>query len=145
MVRTRKSIKKTTKTSKYSNRRLPLSGNLYKKNKHKISLSKLLHLAFWGVAFLSVFFLVLYGLFSYNKTNAESINQDVVLKQLSKILVLPEAKVISVKRVSNAKDLATQDEFYQEANLENGDYIIIYKDMTLVFNYDKNLIKKIKD
>lgn len=136
--------RKITKTKRISTRKLPLTGNLYRKNKRRISFSKLLRMSFLFVAFLSITFVVLYGLFLYNKTNAESVNQDVVLKELSQIIVLPDEPVVSLVRVSDAKKLANQNSFYQSANLANGDYIIIYKDIIIIYNFDKNLIKKIK-
>lgn len=144
MVRTT-TKKRVSRTLKYSNKRMPFRGNLYRKNKRRISFSKLLKLSLITSTFVIILFAVLYGLFLYNKTNAESVNQNVVLKQLSSIINLPEDNnLISVKRISNAKELISQGDLYKNINLENGDYIIIYKDMLIIYNFDKNHIKKIQ-
>ncbi len=142
----RKTIARRTRTSKYSNNRsLPLRGNLYRKNKRRISFSKLFKIAFISVSFISIVFAILYGLFLYNKTNAENINQETVLKGLSQIMTLPNnTDLISVKRVSDAKNLISENDFYKNIALTNGDYIIVYKNTLIIYDFDKNHIKKIQ-
>jgi len=134
--------KKPKTKSTYNNEKLPLSGNLYKKNKRRISFAKLFKLVFASVAFLSLTFIVIYVVFLNNKTNAESVNQGTVLTQLSKNFVLPEEEVVSMMRVSNAKELSSQDTFYK--NVKNGDYIIVYKSMVIIYNFDKNLVENVR-
>ncbi len=128
--------------SELNNDKLPFSGNLYKKNQRRISFSKLFRWTFISVFFISIVFAVIYGVFLNNKTSAESINQNTVLNQLSKNLILPKDEIINIMRVSNAKDLEKQDIFYK--NVKNGDYVIIYKSMVILYDFDKSLIKNIK-
>lgn len=128
--------------SELNNGKFPFTGNLYKKNQRRISFSKLFKWAFVSVFFISIVFAVIYGVFLNNKTSAESINQNTILNQLAKNLILPEDEIINIMRVSNAKDLEKQDIFYK--NVKNGDYVIIYKSMIILFNFDKSLIKGIK-
>ena len=45
-------------------------------------------------------------------------------------------------RVSNAKVLASQNELYKD--IKNGDYIIVFKSMILVYDFDSSFIKDIK-
>lgn len=133
---------KRQKISESKNEKLPLTGNLYKKNQRRISFFKLFRLAFISVAFLSITFLIVYAVFLNNKTSAESINQNTVLNQLSKNLILPNEEVVEMRRVSDARILSEQEAFYD--NVKNGDYIIVYKSMSILYDFDKSLIKKIK-
>ncbi|MDQ1282166.1 MAG: hypothetical protein QG630_517, partial [Patescibacteria group bacterium] len=48
----------------------------------------------------------------------------------------------SVMRVSDAKNLSIQDNLYK--NVKNGDYIIVYKSMILVYDFDSRFIKDIR-
>lgn len=121
---------------------LPFSGDLYKKNQRRISVFKLTKVLFLSISFLAVVVIVVYGVFLTNKTNAESITQDTVLTQLSKQIILPDQELLSVKRVFDAKTLASQEDFYK--NLKNGDYIIVYKHMVLLYDFDDSIIKNVK-
>lgn len=133
----KRQIEKIDKNSK-----LPFTGNLYKKNKNRISFFKFLKLGFISIAFLFIFSITFYIVLLNNKTNAESLNQETVLKQLSKSIILPQEEIEDFQRISNAKDLANQEEFYKDA--KNGDYIIVYHSMALIYNFDEKLIKNIK-
>lgn len=77
-----------------------------------------------------------------SKTNAESINQEMVLERLGTQFVLPEIEPTKVMRVSDAKELSIQDEFYR--NIKNGDYIIVYDNLMLIYSFDQKLIKNVK-
>ena len=134
--------KKTKIFREQSTEKLPLRGNLYKKNQRRISFSKLFKLVFVCIAFISILFVSVYAIFLNNRTSAESINQATVLEHLSKNLVLPQEEVNSVMRVSNAKELSSQEEFYKD--VKNGDYIIIFDKLVLIYDFDKSLIKNIK-
>ena len=124
------------------NNKLPFTGNLYKKNKNRISFFKILKLGFISIAFLSILSITFYVIMLNNRTNAESLNQGSVLKQLSENLVLPKEEVEDFQRISNAKELANQEDFFKDA--KNGDYIIVYHSMALIYDFDKKLIKNIK-
>ena len=113
-----------------------------RKQKRKNSLYKLLKLGFLSVILLAVTGIVVYSIVFGIKTNAESITQNTVLLQLEEHLVLPENEPVSLRRVSNAKELATQDSFYKD--IKNGDYIIIFENLSLIYDFDKSLIKNIK-
>jgi hypothetical protein len=76
------------------------------------------------------------------ETNAESITQDTVLDQLSKQIILPEEDPTSMMRIQDSKSLIKQDIFYK--NIDNGDYIIVFSNLVLIYDFDKKLIKNIK-
>jgi hypothetical protein len=137
-IRKTEKIKIITK----ENTELPLSGNLFERNRKRISAFKLLRLIFVSSASVFILFIVLYGVIKSNKSNAESITQDTVISQLSKNINLPEGGPISVMRVSDAKSLSNQEDLYK--NIKNGDYIIIFKSMVLVYDFDSRFIKDIK-
>ncbi len=122
--------------------RLPLSGNLYIKNKRRINLNRFFKFSLLTISFIFIVFISIYAFFLKNKTNAESINQTTILNQLSKNIILPKEEIINIMRISNAKELSSQDKFYE--NIENGDYILIFKNMSMIYDFDKNLIKNIK-
>ncbi|MEN9338639.1 MAG: hypothetical protein RI945_364 [Candidatus Parcubacteria bacterium] len=124
------------------NEALPLSGNLFEKNKRRISLFKLTKMAFLSIFSLVIVFVVIYGFVISNKTSAESITQDTVLSELAKHIILPEEELVNLMRVQDAKNLVKQDVFYK--NVKNGDYIIVYPSMVFVYNFDDNLIKNVK-
>lgn len=112
----------------------------YKKRKN--SFKRFFKLGFLSVALLAIVGTVIYGIIFGTKTNAESITQDTVLSQLEEHLFLPEVEPISLMRVSNAKELAAQDVFYKD--IKNGDYIIVFENLLLIYDFDKSLIKNIK-
>ncbi len=137
-------IKKTEKTKiiKKENTKLPLSGNLFERNRKRISSFKLLRLIFVFSSSFFIIFIVLYSVINSNKSNAESVTQDKIVSQLSKTINLPNEGLISVMRVSDAKNLSIQDNLYK--NVKNGDYIIVYKSMILVYDFDSRFIKDIR-
>ncbi len=124
------------------NTELPLSGNLFEKNKRRISAFKLLKLIFVSTSSFFIIAIILYSIVKSNQSNAESITQDKIVSQLSKIINLPEDGLINIMRVSDAKNLSSQDNLYKD--VKNGDYIIVYKSMVLVYNFDSRFIKNIR-
>ena len=58
------------------NEALPLSGNLFEKNKRRISFFKLTKMMFLSTSSLIIVFVIIYGFIVSSKTNAESITQD---------------------------------------------------------------------
>lgn len=136
----KKTIKK--KITKKENPQLPLSGNLFERNRKRISAFKLLRLVFVSSSFVFLVIVVLYGVIKSSRTNAESITQDTVISQLSKSIDLPDNGLVSIMRVSDAKTLSNQDSLYK--NVKNGDYIIVFKTMILVYDFDSRFIKDIK-
>lgn len=133
---------KQIKIIKKENTELPLSGNLFERNRKRISAFKLLRLIFVSSTSVFILFIILYGVIKSNKTNAESITQDTVISQLSKTISLPDNELISIMRVSDAKSLSIQDNLYK--NVKNGDYIIVFKSMVLVYDFDSRFIKNVK-
>ncbi len=113
-----------------------------RRRKKRLSFSKIVKTAFLSIAFIFIVVGALYGIITTNKTNAESVSQEMVLERLGEQLVLPSEEPLNVVRVSNAKDLKEQDEFYEA--IKNGDYIIVYDNLSLIYNFDQKLIKKIK-
>ena len=130
------------KIAERDNTKLSLRGNLYKKNKRRVSFSKLLKIGFISTTFVVIIFTSIYVLFLTNYTSAESISQKTVLNKLSQTLVLPDQAPSDLRRVSNADQLAKEDPFYK--NVQNGDYIIFFKNMIVIFDFNKGLIKNVK-
>lgn len=134
--------KRVQKIIEETNDKLPLSGNLYKKNRRRISLSKTFKMIFLSAVSVFVFIIVVFGFINNSRSKAESVTQENVIEQLSKQLVLPDDLPKDFLRVSNAKTLASQDDFYK--NVKNGDYIIVYDTMALVYDFAGNKIENVK-
>ena len=130
------------KIMKSKNEQLPLKGNLYEKNKRRISFSKTLKLLFLSSVSTLVIIIIIYGFINSSRTNAESITQESVISQLSKQIVLPDEVPSTFLRVSDAQTLASQDDFYK--NTKNGDYIIVYSSLALVYDFSDDKIENIK-
>lgn len=79
------------------------------------------------------------------KTGASSItiDGDQVLVQLNKLLILPsDAKPITVAAVTDAKKLiADQPDFF--ADVKNGDWLIVYPDFAIIYDYPANKIVRV--
>jgi len=144
MKRENKKIIKNVNLIHTDNLSLPLSGNLYKKNNKRISCAK-----FFRLLFLSTTgFIILISLFSgiitlySNQSRAETLSQDLILSTLAKNIVLPESFTLEkMIRVSNGDQLRDQNNFYKDVN--DGDYIIVYKDMSIIYDYYHNQIKNV--
>jgi hypothetical protein len=134
--------KKTQQIIDRENEHLPLSGNLYEKNQRRISLSRSFKVMFLSIVSGLVVVIVIFGYINSAKTKAESVTQENVISQLSKQISLPNETPVTFLRVSDAKSLSLQDEFYK--NVQNGDYIIVYSSMALVYDFSNNKIENVK-
>jgi hypothetical protein len=134
--------RKTQQIIEQENEHLPLSGNLYEKNQRRISFSRSFKIMFLSLVSGLMVVIVIFGYINSARTKAESITQDNVISQLSKQIVLPNEIPTTFLRVSDAKTLALQDEFYK--NVQNGDYIIVYSSMALVYDFSNNRIENVK-
>ncbi|MFO0743979.1 MAG: hypothetical protein U0469_02950 [Candidatus Paceibacterota bacterium] len=134
--------KKTQQIIDRENEHLPLSGNLYEKNQRRISLSRSFKVMFLSIVSGLVVVIVIFGYINSAKTKAESVTQENVISQLSKQISLPNEAPVTFLRVSDAKNLSLQDEFYK--NVQNGDYIIVYSSMALVYDFSNNKIENVK-
>ena len=134
--------KKTQQIIDRENEHLPLSGNLYEKNQRRISLSRSFKVMFLSIVSGLVVVIVIFGYINSTKTKAESVTQENVISQLSKQISLPNETPVTFLRVSDAKSLSLQDEFYK--NVQNGDYIIVYSSMALVYDFSNNKIENVK-
>lgn len=134
--------RRTQQIIEQENEHLPLSGNLYEKNQRRISFSRSFKIMFLSLVSGLMVVIVIFGYINSARTKAESITQDNVISQLSKQIVLPNEIPVTFLRVSDAKTLALQDEFYK--NVQNGDYIIVYNSMALVYDFSNNRIENVK-
>lgn len=95
--------------------------------------------------FLVLLFIIVVSIFSFisisNKKNS-IITQDSILLDLKKYINLPETEPVNFMRVSDAKTLSSQDKFYK--NVNNGDYIIVYENMAIIYNFKAKRIINIK-
>jgi hypothetical protein len=123
---------------------LPLTGDLYKENKRRISFAKLTRLLFLSTAsFIIIISLFTGAITLYSNTSkAETVSQDSIVSALGKNMILPEDNtLIEVRRISDADNLKTQNDFYK--NAKDGDYIIVYQSISILYDYYHNTIKNV--
>ncbi len=112
-----------------------------KKSSNRFDFKKIKVAILWIILFL---FNMIFT-FSFVRTKIASsttVTQDSVLNQLKKNINLPETQPIDFKRISDAKALSSQALFYKD--VKNGDYIIVYDYMALVYDFTNSKIISIK-
>jgi len=144
MKRENKKIIKNSDSINISNLSLPLSGNLYKKNHQRISYAKFFRLLFLSTTGLIILISIFSGIITLysNQSRAETVSRDLIIFTLAKNIVLPESVTLeTIIRVANSDQLRNQNDFYK--NVNDGDYIIVYKDLSIIYDYYHNQIKNV--
>jgi len=127
-----------------NNLSLPLTGDLYKENKKRISFAKLTRLLFLSTASFIIVISIFPGVITLysNTSKAETVSQDSIVAAISKNMILPESdSLIEVRRISDSDTLKTQNDFYK--NAKDGDYIIVYQSISILYDYYHNTIKNV--
>jgi hypothetical protein len=110
-----------------------------------ILLSSTFHSSFKIVATASVVVLMLYGSYLYiGKTFANEvvISQSEIVARVDKLVTLPKEEPYEIVRVQDEEDLRKQNSFYK--NIKEGDYILIYKNIAVIYDLRNNSIVGIK-
>jgi hypothetical protein len=110
-----------------------------------ILLSPTFHSAFkiLSVAFIS-FGLLYASYFFIGKTFANEVivSQSEIIARVSKLTPLPSEVPYEVVRVQDETDLRKQNVFYKD--IKEGDYILIYRDLAVIYDLRDNVIVGIK-
>ena len=104
-------------------------------------LSKLFHTGFKIVVGVLLFSGVSYGLYSYyNPTlkNDVVVSKSEIVDRVSKLTTIPEGEPDAVVRVQDPDTLKKQNIFY--TNVKEGDYIVMYPKMAVIYDLRNNSI-----
>mgnify|MGYP000905387328 CR=1 FL=1 len=108
-------------------------------------LSPLFHSSFKVLTGLLLTSSLLYGSYVYvGKTFANEvvISQSEIISRVSKLTTLPDEEPSEIVRVQDKETLRKQNDFYKD--IEEGDYILMYKDMAVIYDLRGNRIVAIK-
>jgi hypothetical protein len=106
-----------------------------------ILLSKLFHTMFKVGTFAVVFCAVSYGLYSYFNRSLENdvvVSKSEIVDRVSKLTSIPAGTPDAVVRVQDPEILKKQNEFY--SNVKEGDYIVMYPKMAVIYDLRNNSI-----
>lgn len=117
---------------------------MFKNNKIKLKLpfKKLSKVTVLLFVIVFIFLILLISIFKNKFSNSNSITQQSVLVQLKEEINLPDNDPNSFMRISDASSLSSQDIFYKDA--KNGEYIIVYDSLALVYDFDDKKIINIR-
>lgn len=141
-------MKKTQSKKSHSSvgRAVLSTKRLGKKTLREILLSKVFHSSFK----VFIGFLLVTGVFysAYSFVNTTFVNDVVVseseiLSRVGKHISLPDGSPSAVVRVQNGVELRKQNKLYE--NIKDGDYIIMYPDIAIVYDLRNNIIVATKE
>lgn len=111
----------------------------------KILLSRIFRNTFkilLGILFCYILFYGLYTYFNKSFANDVVISQSEIIDRVAKLTIVPLGAPNAIVRVENAEKLKLQNVFYE--NIKNGDYIIMYPKMAIIYDLMNNSIVAIK-
>jgi len=119
--------------------------NNFKKLLKNLLLSKTFYKIFQYTLFVGLFVVILFSLYFYlHQTIGKSVivSESEILNRVGKQVVLPKDGLISVTRVQDAQALRSQNDFYKD--IEEGNYIIIYKNEIIIYDFMGNKVTGVK-
>ena len=116
-----------------------------KQGVRSILLSPSFHSSFKVVATAVIVVSLLYGSYLYiGKTFANEIvvSQSEIIARVSRLTALPQENPYEIVRVQDEEDLQKQNPFYK--NVKEGNYILMYKNLAVIYDLRNNVIVGIK-
>ena len=104
-------------------------------------LSPVFHRTFKMLVTVGVVTSMLYGSYLYiSKTFANEIvvSQSEIISRVGKLISLPSENPFEIVRVQDEEDLRKQNEFYKD--VKEGDYILMYKNLAVIYDLRTNTI-----
>ena len=149
----KKTVSRTAQTHKVSLRSTKgISSPYVKKIKRyakqgvkSMLLSKTFHSGFKVLSVALISFGVLYSSFFFiSKTFANEVvvSRSEIISRVAKLTALPKEDPYEIVRVQDEEDLKKQNEFYKD--ISEGDYILIYKDVAVIYDLRNDAIKGVK-
>ncbi len=107
-------------------------------------LSKFFHRLVYVVGISVLTLSALYGAYAWFNPTLERnviVSQSEIVSRISKLTPLPSHEVPeAVVRVENAEVLKKQSEFYGGSTVKEGDYIVIYPSLAVIYDLRNNTI-----
>lgn len=116
-----------------------------KKSLRSILLSPAFHATFKVFSWAIISSSLLYGSYFFiSKTFANEVvvSQSEIVARVAKLTPLPPETPYDIVRVQDEEALRKQNPFYKDVN--EGDYILIYKDMAVIYDLRANSIVAVK-
>ena len=116
-----------------------------KQTTKKVLLSKSFHTSFKLFVGFLILSSVIYGSYLYfnnSFANDVVVSQSEIISRVSKLVVLPSVAPDKVVRVEDAQILKSQSDFF--GNTKDGDYILMYKNLVIVYDLRNNVIVAMK-
>lgn len=110
-----------------------------------VLLSPVFHSSFKIVGTAVIIVSMLYGSYLYiGKTFANEVvvSQSEIIARVSKLTSLPPEEPFEIVRVQDEEDLRKQNLFYKD--IKEGEYILIYKNLAIIYDLRNNVIVGIK-
>ena len=110
-----------------------------------VLLSKIFHRFFKIFVIVTVFSALLYGGYLYINSSVENnvvVSKSEIIARVGKLTPIPTDQPQAVVRVEDAETLKKQNSFYE--NVKNGDYIIMYPTLAIIYDLLNNNIVSVK-
>jgi len=130
---------------KKSSSRSNIISRYTKRGVKSLLLSPTFHSIFKITATACIVIGMLYGSYLYiNKTFANEVvvSQSEIIARVGKLTLLPPEAPYEIVRVQDEEDLKKQNEFYKD--VKEGDYILMYKKVAIIYDLRNNAIVAIK-
>jgi hypothetical protein len=108
-------------------------------------LSKMFHTTFKVVVGIGVSYAALHGAYMFiGRSFADDVvvSQSEIIARIAKLTDLPHETPDDIVRVQNPEDLRKQNSFYE--NIKEGDYIVMYPKLAVIYDLRNNSIVGIK-
>ena len=136
------------KTSPFFKNLISAIKKIIKRRLKSFLLSKLLHVGFYFILVIVVGVSILWGLYNIMKPvlrNNVVVSQSEIITRVSKLVTLPQNESPdAIVRVEDADILQKQSDFYRSSGVKEGDYILMYRDMAVIYDLRNNLVKGVR-
>ena len=97
---------------------------------------------FFGVLIASSLLYASYSYIGRTFANEVVVSQGEIVARVRKLTTLPAGNPSEIVRVQDEEDLKKQNSFYKD--VKEGDYILMYKDMAVIYDLRANAIVAVK-
>jgi hypothetical protein len=97
---------------------------------------------FFGILIGSSLLYTSYAYIGKTFANEVIVSQGEIISRVKKLTPLPEGVPSEIVRVQDEEDLKKQNPFYKD--VKEGDYILMYKDMAVIYDLRANAIVAVK-
>lgn len=127
---------------------LPFVKRFLKRSLRSFLLSTALHVGTRLLIIVLLIASICYGVYAFVTPmlrNNVVVSQSEIVSRVSKIAAIPSGETVeAVVRVEDAEMLKKQNDFYRSTAVKEGDYILIYPSMALIYDLRNNAVIAIK-